>query len=97
MEGGGALTVVALLKPGTDPAMVDILVSDTGRGIPPEDQHRLFEPYFSTRTGGTGLGLAICQRIIHEYGGQISVVSEPGQGTTFTITLPQAAQAPKES
>ncbi len=96
MEGGGALTVVARLKPGTDPAMVDILVSDTGRGIPPEDQHRLFEPYFSTRTGGTGLGLAICQRIIHEYGGQISVVSEPGQGTTFTITLPQAAQAPKE-
>ena len=65
-----------------------ISVADTGRGIPADDIPHLFEPYFSTRTGGTGLGLAICRKIVTEHDGSITVESEPGSGTTFTISLP---------
>ena len=71
-------------------------MADTGRGIPDADHARLFEPYFSTRTGGTGLGLAICQRIILEYGGKIGARSKVGEGTTFTITLPLAPEGKQE-
>ncbi len=66
-----------------------IEVSDTGRGITPEEMDRIFEPFFSTKgTRGTGLGLAVTWGIIEGHGGAITVQSEPGQGTRFTVRLP---------
>ncbi len=67
-----------------------ITVTDSGTGIPAEDQARMFEPFFTTKSRGTGLGLAIVRQIIDGHGGRISVWSEPGRGTKFTISLPQA-------
>jgi PAS domain S-box-containing protein len=65
-------------------------ISDDGRGMPPEVRARIFEPFFSTKEGGrgVGLGLSIVQGIVARHGGSIEVASEPGQGTTFTVTLP---------
>lgn len=65
-----------------------INVTDTGPGIPSEDAPRVFEAYFSTKKGGTGLGLPTSRRIIEEHGGSLSVESEPGKGTSFSIHLP---------
>lgn len=78
-------------------------VSDTGPGIPPESIPHLFTPFYTTKSKheGTGLGLAICERIVSELGGRITVASEPGRGTTFTVHLrgaphprPSASAAP---
>jgi PAS domain S-box-containing protein len=67
-----------------------VWVKDTGSGISPENLSRIFEPFFTTKTEGkgTGLGLSIVQRIIEKHGGRLSVRSELGQGTTFTVHLP---------
>ena len=65
-----------------------IEISDTGRGIAPEDIAKVFEPYYSTKETGTGLGLAIVRKVVDEHHGTISVKSKLGEGTTFTITLP---------
>jgi signal transduction histidine kinase len=67
---------------------VHIRVSDSGGGIDPQHQPHLFEPLFTTKTRGLGLGLAISREIIQRHQGRISVNSAPGQGTTFTVTLP---------
>ncbi|OEC33757.1 two-component system, NarL family, capsular synthesis sensor histidine kinase RcsC [Pseudomonas cuatrocienegasensis] len=74
-------------------AMLQWQVVDTGKGIAPEDQHHLFDPFFQARcaphiVAGTGLGLAICQRLMHLMNGQLQVVSEPGLGTSVTLCLP---------
>ncbi|MEK7728885.1 MAG: ATP-binding protein, partial [candidate division KSB1 bacterium] len=66
---------------------VEIVVIDTGSGIPPENLRRIFEPYFSTKKSGMGLGLAIVKRIVEEHGGAIAVTSEVGRGTKFMIEL----------
>lgn len=66
---------------------VVIQISDTGIGIPAEALNQVFDPYFTTKTEGTGLGLSIAQRIIEEHGGNISVESEVGKGTTFRVSL----------
>jgi nitrogen fixation/metabolism regulation signal transduction histidine kinase len=68
--------------------MVEITVSDKGKGIPPDHLQRIFEPYFSTRKEGMGLGLAITRMIVEEHHGEIRVESRPGEGTTFFIRLP---------
>jgi signal transduction histidine kinase len=62
-------------------------VRDTGSGIAAEDLHRIFVPFFTTREKGTGLGLALAKKIVDEHGGSLSVKSEPGQGSTFRLTL----------
>jgi|GEM_PF-2882239 len=67
---------------------IRIQIQDTGRGIPAEIVRRLFEPYFSTKTGGTGLGLAIARKNIEDHGGKIHVESTEGKGTTVTVELP---------
>ena len=73
-----------------DASHVSIAVSDNGSGIPPEIMSRIFEPFFTTKEvgKGTGLGLAMVRSIITQMGGTIDCQSEPGQGTTFTISLP---------
>jgi PAS domain S-box-containing protein len=73
-----------------DNGRVIVEVHDTGPGIPPEIQDRIFAPFFTTKPVGvgTGLGLAICQRIIASLGGEIDVESTAGQGTIFRISLP---------
>ncbi|MDQ7851064.1 MAG: ATP-binding protein, partial [Armatimonadota bacterium] len=74
--------------------MIHIAISDTGRGIRPEDLERIFDPFFSTKPSGRGigLGLAISYRIVQEHRGAINVQSEVGRGTTFTVSLPAAGQ-----
>jgi PAS domain S-box-containing protein len=71
-------------------------VSDTGVGIPPEAIGRIFDAFYTTKAVGvgTGLGLAICQRIVTGMGGELAVRSEPGVGTTFTVSLPIAREDP---
>jgi two-component system, NtrC family, nitrogen regulation sensor histidine kinase NtrY len=68
-----------------------IEVSDTGTGLSAEERDRLFTPYYTTKSHGTGLGLAVAQSVITDHNGSISVQSEPGRGTTFTIHLPKGA------
>ena len=72
------------------PASVEVIIADTGTGIPAEHLPRIFDPFFSTKGvgKGTGLGLAITRRIVEDHHGIIEVVSEVGRGTTFTIRLP---------
>jgi len=73
-----------------DDKHVDILFSDTGKGIPAENLHRIFDPFFTTKSAskGTGLGLAVSYGIIKKHGGSIDVESTEGKGTTFTVRLP---------
>jgi PAS domain S-box-containing protein len=84
--GGGQLEVD--LVPSADGRQAAVKFHDTGPGIPPENLERLFEPFFTTKAHGLGLGLAICYEIVQQHGGQITVDSQPGQGTTFTVWLP---------
>jgi signal transduction histidine kinase len=67
---------------------IQLLVADTGCGIPPDVMPRVFDPFFSTKPSGTGLGLSVSDGIVREHGGTIDVESTPDQGTRFTITLP---------
>ena len=69
---------------------IEMRVSDDGPGIPAELRERIFEPFFTTRKGrgGTGLGLSMCYGIVQGHGGTIRVESEPGEGTTFVVSLP---------
>ncbi len=70
---------------------ISISVADTGKGIPARNLGKIFEPFFTEgKQQGTGLGLSICKRIIEAHGGLISVESQEGRGTTFTVQLPLA-------
>ena len=69
---------------------INVSVCDEGQGIEQDAMKRIFEPFFTTKAPGSGygLGLAVCQRIIDESGGTITVRSNPGKGTCFTVSLP---------
>ena len=71
--------------------MVRIAVRDRGHGIAPEIAERVFEPFFTTRTGGTGLGLAIVKRLIELQNGEITLKERPDGGTIAEIALPRTA------
>jgi PAS domain S-box-containing protein len=86
MPDGGLLT----LRGRRQGATVQLDVSDTGSGIPPELHARIFEPLQTTKPGGTGLGLYIVQEVVAAHGGHVAVQSTVGVGTTLTITLPLA-------
>lgn len=76
-------------RPGERPVpVVTVEIHDSGPGMSPEQLDRIFTPFYSTKPRGCGLGLAICQKIISEHQGTLRVVSAPGQGTTFTVSLP---------
>ena len=68
--------------------MLNIHVIDTGPGVGTETRKKMFQPYYSSKPGGTGLGLPTSRRIIEEHGGRLTVLSEPGRGTDFVISLP---------
>jgi signal transduction histidine kinase len=84
MPEGGELTVDA--SKSDEEALVSF--HDTGVGIPQEDFSKLFSPFFTTKAKGQGLGLAVCKRLVEAHGGEITVESRLGEGTTFTIRLP---------
>jgi two-component system sensor histidine kinase HydH len=77
-----------ILSARRDENMAVLEVIDTGRGIAPEAVAQIFDAYYSTKSGGTGLGLAITRRVVQEHHGRISVQSEVGKGTVFSIALP---------
>jgi signal transduction histidine kinase len=101
IEQEGKITIAAHLHnsgaPGR-PDGVEISVSDTGPGIPPESLERIFRPFYTTKRGGTGLGLSLCRRIISQHGGTLSVESPLRRGSRFIIHLPlrKAVEEPKE-
>lgn len=76
---------------------VRITIEDDGVGIPEENLGRIFDPYFTTKQSGSGLGLATCYSILRNHNSSISVTSELGQGTTFTILIPAAEQGNRAS
>ncbi|MGC3972033.1 MAG: ATP-binding protein [Pirellulales bacterium] len=99
MPQGGTLLVQ--LSHDAQADMVDLLVRDTGTGMPPETLRRIFEPFYTTKSGpdatgkgGTGLGLSSCRDIIEAHHGKIRVESAVGKGTAFTIKLPAYHPAP---
>jgi len=102
MPDGGTLTVCAKNTVPVVPAdpkqslYVEIRFSDTGHGIPEANLARIFEPYFTTNPSNTGLGLASVQSIVHKHGGQITVNSKVGAGTTFTVLVPATDDAPDQ-
>jgi len=69
-----------------------ITVTDTGPGIDPLDQERIFDPYFTTKSDGTGLGLAIVHKIMEAHGGDVDVYSASNTGTVVTLILPDMAE-----
>lgn len=84
MPGGGQLAV----RTGPAHGGVELTVSDTGGGMPPEVLARIFEPFYTTKERGTGLGLAYARRVVAEHGGTIRCESERDRGTSFTVWLP---------
>jgi two-component system sensor histidine kinase AtoS len=86
MTGGGTLTV----KTSSDKsrALIEVIISDTGRGIDNSVLQKIFEPFFTTKPKGTGLGLAITKRLIEQHGGSICASGNPSGGASFIVNLP---------
>jgi len=91
MPKGGRLSIKTL-APTPDSGGIQIIFRDTGVGIPPENLGKIFDPFFTSKEvgKGTGLGLAVSYGIVKRHGGSIGVESTPGEGTTFTVSLPVA-------
>jgi signal transduction histidine kinase len=93
MPEGGSVELRARLSPfcsvnGSIHRMLEIQVIDRGAGIAQENRERVFDPFFTTKANGTGLGLALAHKIVNAHGGAIEVSSQPGRGSTFTVSLP---------
>jgi signal transduction histidine kinase len=84
MDQGGTLDIkTKSLREG-----VEVIISDSGSGIPPEQMEKIFNYYYTTKEKGVGLGLPIAHRIIEAHGGQLKIESRVGSGTEVTVTLP---------
>jgi hypothetical protein len=92
MPNGGRLRIVAT-RTSDQPGWIRLVVADTGGGMAADVLARIAQPFFTTKSHGTGLGLSVSYTIIREHGGGVEVTSEPGRGTTFTITLPSLAES----
>jgi signal transduction histidine kinase len=88
MHDNGLLTVGTSMVEKDGMPWVRITIADTGPGMPAQILEKIFTPFFTTKAQGTGLGLAICHKLISQHGGDISVTSEDGKGTVFTVDLP---------
>jgi two-component system sensor kinase FixL len=86
MPAGGELAIFT----GTDADQVEVSVKDTGAGISPENQSRIMEPLYTTKSRGIGLGLPITKAIIEKHHGRLKVTSRPGHGACFTVQLSKA-------
>jgi signal transduction histidine kinase len=86
IDGGGAGTV--RVRVGSRDDCASVLVSDSGRGIPPQNLSNIFRPFFTTKGNGTGLGLSLARRIVEEHHGRIEVTSVVGKGSQFEVLLP---------
>lgn len=96
MPDGGQVSVFARNLPDAPPTLakgryIELILSDSGHGIPAESLDRIFDPYFSTKERGSGLGLATSYSIVNRHGGKLTVESTVGRGTTFRIFLPASA------
>ena len=94
-DAGGTRTNEVRVRTWSEGDLVFVEVHDTGRGIPPHHLEQVFDPFFSTKPKGegSGLGLPICKNIVQSFGGDISVSSRVGKGTSFTVCLPVATEA----
>jgi two-component system NtrC family sensor kinase len=90
MPQGGTLTISSDVKvnPDSHQEFFQLMIKDTGHGIPEKDRPYLFDPFFTTKAGGTGLGLSIVYSIIQKHNGRIEVESELGKGSSFILSLP---------
>ena len=89
MPDGGRLAISTRSTPTT----ITVTLEDTGHGMPPEVQSRIFDSFFTTKSGGSlGLGLALGKQAVHRHGGRITLDSNVGEGTIFTVTLPRPDQ-----
>jgi signal transduction histidine kinase len=108
MPRGGVLTVQTKRResgyrrqestpgsPDSEEGWVEVTVTDTGEGIPPEVLGEVFRPFFTTKAKGTGLGLSLVQRVVEQHRGQVFAQSQAGVGTTFYLLLPIPPQPPK--
>ena len=95
MPDGGMIMISALpfSRVDDDAILCEIVIADTGQGIPQELVGKIFDPFFTTKTGGTGLGLAIAYRIIQDHGGTIYVERDRPKGTLFRIRLPMMEES----
>jgi two-component system, NtrC family, sensor kinase len=87
MPGGGTLKVHSR----ADNGLVEVVIADTGSGIPPDVLSKVLDPFFTTKERGTGLGLSVVYGVVERHGGRLAIESEVGRGTTVTIRLPLAA------
>jgi len=93
VDEGGRIDISARPEPD---GFVTVSIADNGCGIPVEERDHIFEPFYTTKggQGGTGLGLSITYNLVQEIGGVIDVESEPGKGTSFTISIPLKRETP---
>ena len=97
MPNGGELRieanpVISHSSTGSQQNFIKVVISDSGRGIPPQIVHKIFDPFFTTKSRGIGLGLSITYQIIKKHGGTIKVDSQWEKGTSFVINLPETLE-----
>jgi len=88
MPDGGRLTVKAARAPSG--GAVDLIVTDTGRGMSASQLHEVFQPFVTTKASGLGLGMPLAKRIIERHGGTVTLTSRAGEGTVVTMHIPAA-------